>query len=51
LSEGKVIEFRQKWAGGYRTLKLNDLDSLPHNTFNNIEEAFNCLEKMIIREL
>lgn len=51
LSEGKVIEFRQKWAGGYRTLKLNDLDSLPHNTFNNIEEAVNCLEKMIIREL
>ena len=51
LSEGKVIEFRQKWAGGYRTLKLNELDSLPHNTFNNIEEAVNCLEKMIIREL
>lgn len=51
LSEGKVIEFRQKWAGGHRTLKLNDLDSLPHNTFNNIEEAVNCLEKMIIREL
>lgn len=51
LSEGKVIEFRQKHGLGYRTLKLKDLDMLPHNVFNNIEDAIQCLEKMIINEL
>lgn len=51
LSEGKTIEFRQKHAFGYRTLKLKELDMLPHNVFNNIEDAIQCLEKMIINEL
>jgi len=51
LSEGRVIEFRQKHAFGYRTLKLKELDMLPHNVFNNIEDAIQCLEKMIINEL
>jgi hypothetical protein len=51
LSEGKTIEFRQKHAFGYRKLKLKELDMLPHNVFNNIEDAIQCLEKMIINEL
>lgn len=51
LSEGKTIEFIQKHAFGYRKLKLKELDMLPHNVFNNIEDAIKCLEKMIINEL
>lgn len=47
LKHGKIMEFDQK----HKTLKLKDFDNLPHNIFNNIEEAVNCLEKMIIREL
>lgn len=43
LSEGKVFEFTNK----YSTLKLRNLDNLPQNVFNNLEDAIKTLEKWI----
>lgn len=48
LLEGKTIEFRQKFCGsGYKSLKLKDLDKLPKNTFNNIDDAIQYMENLI----